>query len=154
MRSLIAWGRMSSAKRICATSGAGDSKAVTASIGIISSTISSSASSTPSEGSPISCTTAISSAIRATISSSATLALLISIFQPLSFAASRTFCPSLPMASDNCPSGTTTTAAASAGFVSTRNICAGLSALAMNILGSGCHRTTSTFSPCSSLIMF
>ena len=50
------------------------------------------------------------SSIRLAFAASMAETLLISMRQPVSFAARRAFCPSLPIASDNCLSGTATTA--------------------------------------------
>ena len=71
--------------------------------------------------------------------------------QPVSFAASRTFCPFLPIASDNCLSSTTTSITRSlSSTMETRWTLAGLSALVTNMTGSSDHSTMSIFSPRSS----
>ena len=73
-------------------------------------------------------------------SSSYAVWLLMSMRQPVSFAASRAFWPSLPIASESCRSGTTTSAVFSSSCVMrTLTTCAGLSAFATNRDGSGSH---------------
>ena len=75
----------------------------------------------------------------------------MSIFQPVSLAASRTFWPFLPIASDNCLSSTTTSITRSASStIDTRCTLAGLIALVTNRIGSSDHSTMSIFSPRSS----
>ena len=73
--------------------------------------------------------------------------------QPASLAASLAFWPSLPIANDNCRSGTATTAVCSEGSSSTWTTSEGLNAFAINSFGSSSQGTTSIFSPCSSLTM-
>ncbi len=75
----------------------------------------------------------------------------MSIFQPVSFAARRTFCPFLPIASDSCLSSTTTsiTRLTSSTMV-TRCTRAGLIAWVTNSSGSSEYSTMSIFSPRSS----
>src|SRR5204863_511335 len=74
--------------------------------------------------------------------------LLMSIRQPVSFAASRTFCPFLPIASDSCLSSTTTSITRSrSSTIDTRCTFAGLSPLVTNAVGSSDHSTMSIFSP-------
>ena len=87
------------------------------------------------------------------VSCVASLVLLMSMRQPVSLAARRAFCPSLPIASDNWSSGTITVAVLLS-RVSSRIACltrAGLSALLIKTLVSALHSTTSIFSPPSSL---
>ena len=75
----------------------------------------------------------------------------MSIFQPVSFAASRTFWPFLPIASDSCRSSTTTSITRfSSSTMLTRWTRAGESALVTNVTGSSDHSTMSIFSPRSS----
>src|SRR5262249_5824064 len=77
--------------------------------------------------------------------------LLMSMRHPVSFAASRTFCPFLPMASDSCLSSTTTSITRSfSSTMDTRWTFAGLSALVTKTIGSSDHSTMSIFSPRSS----
>ena len=85
---------------------------------------------------------------------SAWLWLLISIFQPVSLAARRAFCPSLPMAKESWLSGTTTRAAFSRSETNTWITRAGLSALAMYSAGSLAHLMISIFSVFSSFTTF
>ena len=78
----------------------------------------------------------------------------MSIRQPVSFAASRTFCPFLPMASDSCLSSTTTSMTRSrSSTIDTRWTFAGLSAFVTSATGSSDHSTMSIFSPRSSRMM-
>ena len=75
----------------------------------------------------------------------------MSIRQPVSFAASRTFWPFLPMASESCLSSTITSMTRSrSSTIDTRCTLAGLSALVTNAIGSSDHSTMSIFSPRSS----
>ena len=90
----------------------------------------------------------------AIFSASAAAALLMSIRHPVSLAASLAFCPSLPMASDSCLSGTTTVAIPCSASSSTFNIWAGLRALVIKTGASGFHIMTSIFSPFSSFTIF
>ena len=90
----------------------------------------------------------------ASLCASAADALLMSIRHPVSLAASLAFCPSLPIASESCLSGTTTVAISSSSFNSTLTMLAGLRALAIKIVSSGFHITTSIFSPCNSFTTF
>ena len=78
----------------------------------------------------------------------------MSIRHPVSFAASLAFCPSLPIASESCRSGTTTEAVLSSSLMLTFSTCAGLRAFATKRAGSGSHWITSIRSPFSSLTMF
>ena len=78
----------------------------------------------------------------------------MSIFQFVSFAAKRAFCPALPMASESWSSATITCANLSSGFKSTAKTCAGNKASAINVDKSGFHSITSIFSPFNSLIIF
>src|SRR5690242_11223203 len=70
----------------------------------------------------------------------------ISMRQPVSRAASRAFCPRLPIASESCRSGTITNAVWSDSRNSTEIGFTGLSAFATNFAGSGSHRIMSIFS--------
>ena len=75
----------------------------------------------------------------------------MSIRQPVSLAARRTFWPFLPIASESWRSSTTTSTIASALSTSvTRCTLAGLMALVTNATGSSDHSTMSIFSPRSS----
>ena len=74
--------------------------------------------------------------------------------QPVSLAASRTFWPFLPIASESCLSSTTTSMTfSSSSTIVTRWTLAGLSALVTNDTGSSDHSTMSIFSPRSSRMM-
>src|SRR5581483_7935588 len=75
---------------------------------------------------------------------------LMSIRQPVSFAARRAFWPPRPIASDSCASGTITVAVLSASLSSTWSTFAGPRAFATKAAGSGCHWMTSICSPFSS----
>ena len=75
----------------------------------------------------------------------------MSSFHPVSRAANLAFCPSFPIAKDNCLSGTTTVAVGSPWANSTCTTSEGLMDRDINTLGSESHWTTSIFSPCSSL---
>ena len=92
------------------------------------------------------------SSASAILAASASEALLISIRQPVSFAASLTFCPSLPMANESCLSGTTTVATSS--LSPTLNTWAGPRALVIKAETSGLQAITSIFSPFSSFTIF
>ena len=70
--------------------------------------------------------------------------------QPVSFAASRAFWPSRPMASESIRSGTVTLAMRCSSSMSTSTTWAGRSALATNTAGSSFHGMMSIFSPPSS----
>ena len=97
---------------------------------------------------------AVSSAANRATLSAASAGLIMSIRQPVNLAAKRAFCPSRPIAKDNCFSGTTTIAVFPISLSSTNSTLtgrAGLNALAMNSLGSGLHSTISIFSPPNSL---
>ena len=73
--------------------------------------------------------------------------------QPVSRAANRAFCPSLPMASDSWKSGTTTRAVAGAASTTvTETTFAGDRALPTKVAGSSDQSMMSIFSPFSSLI--
>jgi hypothetical protein len=75
----------------------------------------------------------------------------MSMRQPVSLAASLTFWPFLPMASDSCLSSTTTSTTRSlSSTIDTRCTFAGLSALVTSWIGSSDHSTMSIFSPRSS----
>ena len=75
----------------------------------------------------------------------------MSILQPVSFAARRTFWPFLPIASESCLSSTiTSTTGSSVSMTVTRCTRAGLMALVTNVTGSSDHSTMSIFSPRSS----
>ena len=78
----------------------------------------------------------------------------MSMRQPVSLAAKRAFCPSLPMARQSWLSGTTTRQAFSFSATKTLSTCAGLSALAINSAGSGDHLMMSLFSFFSSATTF
>ena len=74
--------------------------------------------------------------------------------QPVSFAASRTFWPFLPMASDSWLSSTITSITLSTSLtIVTRCTLAGLSAFITNCTGSSEKSTMSIFSPRSSRMM-
>ena len=80
--------------------------------------------------------------------------LLMSMRQPVSVAASRTFWPFLPIASDSCLSSTTTSMTRPpSSTIDTRWTFAGLSALVTNTIGSSEYSTMSIFSPRSSRMM-
>ncbi len=83
--------------------------------------------------------------------------LLMSMRMPVSLAASRAFCPFLPIASESWLSGTITSAAGGASPVSsptvTDDTLAGDSARATNVVGSCDHSMMSIFSPRSSRLM-
>jgi hypothetical protein len=84
----------------------------------------------------------------ASISRRFSSSLLMSIRQPVSLAASRTFCPFLPMASDNCLSSTMTSITFSRSSVmDTRCTFAGLRALVTKLTVSSENSTMSIFSP-------
>src|SRR5262249_25039984 len=76
--------------------------------------------------------------------------LRMSMRQPVSLAAKRTFWPDLPMASDNILSGTTTNALLASSLTVTLTALAGDSASAINCAVSGDQRTMSIFSSYSS----
>ena len=77
--------------------------------------------------------------------------LLMSIFQPSSFAASRTFWPFLPMASESWLSSTITSRCFSAESTTvTRLTLAGCNAFSAKVTGSSWYSMMSTFSPRSS----
>ncbi len=71
---------------------------------------------------------------------------------PVSFAASRTFCPPLPIANESWSSATSTFAWCSASSICMSNTFAGANALATYIAGSSDHSITSIFSPLISLV--
>src|SRR2546422_36855 len=72
---------------------------------------------------------AVSAAICASISCRFSSSLLMSMFHPISLLATRTFCPFLPMASDNCVSSTITSRCRVSGStICTRVTLAGLGA--------------------------
>src|SRR5437867_1107585 len=75
---------------------------------------------------------------------------MISIFQPVSLAASRTFCPLRPMASESWLSATTTSADFFSSSKPTFSITAGFKASAMKTRESCVHAMMSIFSPRSS----
>ena len=78
----------------------------------------------------------------------------MSIRQPVSLAARRTFCPFLPIASDSCLSSTITSITLSrSSTIDTRCTFAGLSALVTKPTGSSENSTMSIFSPRSSRMM-
>ena len=80
--------------------------------------------------------------------------LLISTFQPINFAASRTFCPFLPIARDNCVSSTITSICRSImSRIVTRLILAGLKACVAKPIGSSEYSIISIFSPRNSRII-
>ncbi len=120
----------------------------------VGSSIAGNAASGVSIGSSSSSVAGSSAVTTALASASASEALLMSIRSPVSLAASLTFCPSLPMARESWLSGTTTVAVSSSSFTVTLSTWAGLRPLVMKIGLSGCHITTSIFSPFSSLTMF
>src|ERR1044071_2859923 len=74
----------------------------------------------------------------------------MSIFQPVSWDARRTFWPFLPMASDSLSSGTISSIVCVSASMSTRDTSAGAIALHTKRAGSGSHGTMSIFSPRSS----
>ena len=78
---------------------------------------------------------------------------MISIFQPVSLAASRAFWPSLPMARESWSSGTTTRQLLPSGSSSTERTSAGDRAAAIYSAGSSDHLIMSIFSPFSSSTM-
>ena len=71
--------------------------------------------------------------------SSASASLFISIPYPVSFAASLTFCPDLPIASDNCCSDTIILAFFSSSSATADTTFAGLSALTISCAGLASH---------------
>ena len=74
--------------------------------------------------------------------------LLMSIFQPSSFAASRTFWPFLPIAKDNCVSSTITSSCFSVrSAMETRLTLAGCNAFSANVVISSEYSIMSIFSP-------
>ncbi len=75
----------------------------------------------------------------------------MSISQPVSWEASLTFWPRLPMARDSCSSGTTTSMRSDSSSSTTLATSAGARALTMKAAGSGDQGMMSIFSPCSSL---
>ena len=81
------------------------------------------------------------------------VSLLMSMRQPVSFAASRAFCPSRPMARESWWSGTITSAVFVSSWMSTRMTFAGLSAEATNREVSAFQGIMSIFSPRSSSTM-
>ena len=137
----------------------GDSATVSAAAAAASSTMAS-ASATTASTSEVSAVGSSAAAFcfrssfccsRSPLISSHSVRPFISRRQPASRAANLAFCPSLPMARDNCRSGTTTMAVWSLGSRSTCTTSEGLRALAINFLGSLSQATTSIFSPCNSL---
>ena len=86
----------------------------------------------------------------------ASLSLLMSMRHPVRRAASRAFCPDLPMAKLNWSSAATTVAVgcSPSSCRMTPVALAGLMALTMNVCGSSLHSTTSMRSPANSLTMF
>ena len=78
----------------------------------------------------------------------------MSIFQPVSLAASRTFWPFLPIASESWLSSTSTSITRfSSSVIETRCTFAGLSAFITKPTGSSHHSMMSIFSPRSSRMM-
>ncbi len=77
----------------------------------------------------------------------------ISMSQPVRRAARRTFCPRLPMASDNWSSATTTVARFNSKHRAISCTSAGFRALAIRICDDSFHRTMSIFSSPSSSTM-
>ena len=77
----------------------------------------------------------------------------MSMSQPVSLAARRTFCPRLPIASESWPSTTTTVARPSSKHSAISATSAGLSELDISILEESFQRTMSIFSPPSSSTM-
>ncbi|MNN08553.1 hypothetical protein D3C81_1214120 [compost metagenome] len=75
---------------------------------------------------------------------------MMSICQPVSCEARRTFWPRRPMASDNCSSGTTTSTRSASSSMTTLATSAGARALTMKVGSSSFHWMMSIFSPCSS----
>ncbi len=70
--------------------------------------------------------------------------------QPVSWLASRTFCPRRPMASESCSSGTTTSMRRASSSSTTLATSAGCRAVTMKVAGSSDHGMMSIFSPESS----
>ena len=75
----------------------------------------------------------------------------MSMSQPVSWEASRTFWPRRPIASESCWSGTTTSMRWRSSSSTTLATSAGASALTTKFAGSAVHGMMSIFSPCSSL---
>ena len=86
----------------------------------------------------------------ASIDTPASDSLLMSTFHPVSFAASRAFCPRRPMARESLLSGTTTRALLLESLISTRDTSAGQSELPIKTLGSSLHSIRSIFSSSNS----
>ena len=76
---------------------------------------------------------------------------MMSMSKPVSWLASRTFCPRRPMASESCSSGTTTSIRSLSSSKTTLETSAGCSAFTRKVAGSWFHGMMSIFSPCSSL---
>jgi hypothetical protein len=76
--------------------------------------------------------------------------LMMSSFQPVSWDASRTFCPRRPIASESLSSGTTSSMPLFASSMMTRETSAGAIALQTKRAGSRSQGTMSIFSPRSS----
>src|SRR5438093_523065 len=99
-------------------------------------------------------TTRCMRAISASTSWRFSSSLLMSMRQPTSLAAKRTFWPFLPMARESCLSSTTTSMIfCSSSTIVTRLILAGESAFSTKTTGSSFHSTMSIFSPRSSRMM-
>ena len=77
----------------------------------------------------------------------------MSILYPVSLAASLAFCPFIPIASDNCLSGTTTFASFVSGSANANTTVAGDKAFSMKIPGFSSHSTISIFSPLNSSLI-
>ncbi len=97
---------------------------------------------------------AVSAVICSSISWRFSSSLLMSMSQPISLLASRTFCPFLPMASESCESSTITSSFLFSGSViCTRVTFAGLKAFCANATVSSLYGMMSIFSPRSSRMM-
>ncbi len=75
---------------------------------------------------------------------------MMSICQPVSWLARRTFWPRRPMASDSCSSGTTTSTRPSSSSITTLETSAGARALTIKVASSPDQGMMSIFSPCNS----
>ena len=84
------------------------------------------------------------------ISRDSSASVRMSIAQPVSWEARRTFWPRRPMASESCSSGTTTSMRSRSSSMTTLATSAGASALTTKVAMSGDHGMMSIFSPCSS----
>ncbi len=94
---------------------------------------------------------AVNATICASISWRFSSSLLMSMFQPISLLARRTFCPFLPMASESCVSSTITSMCrVSASMICTRVTFAGLNAFCAKMAVSSEYGIMSIFSPRSS----